>query len=139
MPNTYTLEEVVGLSAALAQLDGVQKETKEGQFVLVPFKFDDSTRWNIAKNKRLIKPEVESYGEARDAIIKELSPEKHNLAEATAQGREQFTARNKDLLKKLLEMPGLLKLKKSALLKDDSNAIAGSVLELLMPLIDETA
>ena len=138
MTNTYTLEEITGISAALGQLDGVYKETKDGQYALVPFKFDDSTRWNIAKNRRLLKAEIELYSEARDAIIKELSPINHDLTKETAKERESFAARNKELLKNSVELPGLLKLKKSSLLKDDGNPIAGSVLELLIPIVDET-
>ena len=133
-----TLEDIIGANAALNQLDGQQKEGKDGSFALIPYKFDDATRWNIAKNKRLFKVEAEAYDETRNALIKELSPVNMDVSKEDAATREKFRLRHRELLKKPVELSGLLKIKKSALLKEDLNPIAGSILELLMPILDES-
>lgn len=136
--DTLTVEEIVGAHKALMHLDGYQKEVKDSA-ITVPYKFDDSTRWNIAKNKRILKTEAEAYEETRTALIKELSPDLGDVTKETNEKQEVFRLRHRELFARKIEVSGILKLKKSALLKDDSNPIPGTVLEYLIPILDETA
>ena len=133
---TLKLSEIIAVNTGLSALDGYQKQVGE-TVAFIPFKFDDSTRWNIAKNRRLLKPEIEAYEEVRQSIVKELSPEKGDVGKESGRVLMEFNARTKPILDKPITISGLLRLKKESLLKDNANPIPGNVLELLMPLIDD--
>lgn len=130
-----TISEILGASRALGQLDGYTKATEQGA-AQVPYNLDDSTRWNIAKNRRILSAEIESYEEVRIKMVRELSPKEANIGKESAEVQEAFRERIKTLLHTTVELPGFLRLKKASVLT--GNPIPGSVLELLLPIIDET-
>ena len=130
------VSEILAASNALAQLNGFQKAVGE-TVALIPYKLDDSTRWNIAKDRKILAREVEVFQEANNALIFELSPKNGDVTKEDGPTRQQFQARIKAINDREVELPGLLKIKKAALLKDEANPVPGTVLEALMPLIDD--
>lgn len=135
-PIELTVTDILGVSAGLSALDGYNKVT-EKETAVVSYSFDDSTRWNIGKNKRILRAELDVFEETRVALIKELSPTTSNIAAESPEVQEQFNIRYKELMKRKVPLPGLLKLKKSSLLCESKNPIPGSVLERLIPIIEE--
>lgn len=136
---TLTVEEIVGLYQALPQLDGYQKvNPKDSSIAFVPYELDDTIRWDIIKNKKLLKTDAETYEERRKEIISELSPTLGDVAKEDSSKLTDFNKRTRTLLARKVEIPGLLKFNKSGILKDNKNPIPSSILELLMPIIDET-
>lgn len=136
---TLTVEEIVGVYQALPQLDGYSKvNPKDGSIVFVPYEFDDTVRWNVLKNKKALKTDAETYEEARQALIKQLSPELGDVSKESAEKLTEFSTRNKVILAQRVDVPGVVKFNKSAILKDNKNPIAPTILELLLPIIDES-
>ncbi len=138
MSITLTIEEAVGVAQVLPQLDGYNKvNPKDGSIVFIPYDLDDTIRWDIIKNKKILKMDVETYEENRQALIKELSPVEGDVAKESAEKLADFNKRNRAFLNKKVEFVGLLKFNKSGILKDNKNPIAPTILEYLLPIIDE--
>lgn len=143
----FKLSEVLTLNAALEGLDGHQDtiKTQDGEQVIRrPYLYASSkTTWNIAKNRRVLKEHVQTYTEARDALIKEISGGIEIPADDKTKVAD-FTARHEELLAQKVEVTGLLKLKLSDLFNERKqgeqtvmNPIPASVLNALFELIEE--
>lgn len=114
-----TISDAINVYRALGQVSSVK---------------DDSLRWNIAKNKRILKNEIDLYDEARIAIIKELSPENSDVSKESSALQAQFMQRDRALQKKPAELPGFLLFTQAQAtgMTQDPN-----VIEALLPAIQE--
>ncbi len=95
---------------------------------------DDSTRWNIAKNRRILAKEAEAYEEVRVQMIKDLSPENLDISKEDAKKQEEFRVRTKALLDKEVSCSGLLTIVKSLVLVEGVNLDA---IDAIFPFIVE--
>lgn len=131
-----TLREILNLNIGLSSLSGYNKVIGQST-INVPFNFDDSTRWNIAKNKRITRTFQEDFEELRQAKVKELSPENGDISKESAIVQGDWAKWTSAQHKTAHEVPGLLRLKAAGLLKNGENPVDTNVLELLLPIIEE--
>ncbi len=131
-----TLREIINLNNGLSSLSGFIKVVGDSA-VQVPFNFDDSVRWNIAKNKRITRTFAEDFEEFRKAKVTELSPVNGDIGKEEPKANTDFQAWHSAQMKAVHEVSGLLKLKASGLLKNGENPVDTNVLELLLPIIDD--
>jgi hypothetical protein len=131
---TAKLADLASLYTVLGNLDGFWK-TVGDKPVLVPYKFDDSVRRAIARNRRLLKPIVEELQERKNAILAELSEGTMTIDDKDEAKLAQLALRhlNIDKEKETIE---LLQIDESLLLKDDKNPIPGTTLEHLGLITD---
>lgn len=116
-----SLSKVFDLFANLKALNGrnVVVSTESGQSkVFEPFQFDASTCWNIAKDLNLLKKQIEIFEEAREQLAARLGVDVNSAT---------FSAGLAELLKKEVEISGLLPLKLAGL-RLDRNAIQPGIL-----------
>ncbi len=114
------LREILEANNAFGQCDAVK---------------DDSTRWNIVKNKRLLKAQMEDYEDVRVALVYELSPENKDVGKESPEVQEKFRVRTKALLDAKVEVSGLLTVKKAPLIEAK---IPLHILEAIFPFIDDS-
>lgn len=119
MDKKLKLRELLAAHVGFAQCDGVK---------------DDSTRWNIVKNRRLLAAEAEAYDEVRVKMIYELSPENKDVSKEIPAVQEQFRARTKALLDEEHQVLGLLYVKKGPI---EEAKLPISALESIFPFILE--
>ena len=140
-PHEITVREAIGLSAALRQLDGrpTGKLDKDQNQVIEPYKFDGATLMTIGLDLSHVDQVVVTYQQQKNLLIKQLS---NGGVTVPAEKQSEFLEQND----KMLEAPsGVLvrRLKSSDLCLEAkppcavANAIPGSVLGQLVPLIDE--
>ncbi len=113
------LREVLAANSGFSRCDSVK---------------DDSTRWNIVKNNKLLQAECDSYEEVRIKLVMELSPELKDVSKESSEVQQAFHARAKVLLNAEVEVAGLLMVKKTPLLEAK---LPISVLEEIFPFIEE--
>ncbi len=137
MSSVTTLEvnDIIGLHEAFQRLDGYNRPEGEGH-VFLPFDFDFDTRWNLSKDRRIIRAEYAAYDECRNDLVVKYSPKHHDMAKEGPEAQAQFYREHRDLLLKKREVSGLLRVKKDAVKK--AGPIPVSVLEGLTPIIDES-
>ncbi len=114
------LREVLAANHGFSQCDAVK---------------DDSTRWNIVKNKRLLQAEVDAYEEIRVPMVYELSPENKDISKESTEVQNAFRVRTKALLDAEVTVAGLLSVKKAPLLEA---RLPLTVLESIFPFIDDS-
>lgn len=127
-----TIDEMQRAFGALHKLDhyddGGERKT---------YHLDSSTRWNIAKNIKILRGELELFEELRTAKIRELSPQKLDIEQEEKTTLDQWNQWFKnETMRVPREVNGLLRLKRSKVFLS-VNPIPGTVAEGLMPLIDE--
>lgn len=111
------LREALSANLAFAQCEGVK---------------DVKTRWNIVKNKRLLKTHAEDYEEIRVKLVMELSPENKDIGKEDAKVQEAFLAQTKALLNSECPVAGLLTVGMKPLLEGN---VSLEALEALFPFI----
>lgn len=137
--------DILSILNALNALDGYNSPTAteaDGKTVAkVPYGFDAGTRWNIAKNKKILVKELELAEEQRQGLVKELSPVNLDVSKEPAEVQTAFQARYREFFATETAPAGLLALKRAKLLPETGpqNPIPPSTLEALMPIISEDA
>lgn len=136
-PVDLQIREIIELDSALRSLVGHNEQGGQVRYL-----FDEKTKWNITKNLRVLKDEIEQYNERRIEKVKELSPVLGDVDKEKPETRAAFYSFNDSLLRTEVTVTGLLKLKRSSLLRPDQdgfprNNIAEAVLVNLMPVIDD--
>ena len=130
-PIKLTFMQVVNLSDALPQLDGYMSDGKA-----TPFKLDHNTRWNYGKNLGIFNDDTKKIQEGRDTEIRRVSPTNLNVSKEPKEVQEAYAKWSKDYYNTIIEVPGVLKLKRSKLYAHD-NPIPGTVIAALMPIIED--
>ncbi len=113
------LRELLAANSGFAQCDAVK---------------DDSTRWNIVKNKRLLQRQADDYEEVRVMLVYELSPEHKDIGKEKPEVHEEFRKRTKALLDAVIDVPGLLTVPKAPIVEAKLPIMA---LEAIFPFIVE--
>lgn len=141
-PLKLKISEILEISHGLPKLDGYFSKGNT-----VPFEFDENTRWNIGKNIKIIRAETEHWEERRIKKLKEVSPKLMDISAESPEVNEQWREWYQEAVKTIVEVNGLLMLKRAALIggvalpgadakaKSPVNPIAGTALANLMPLI----
>lgn len=133
-------KEIIAINNGLAALNGKQKAVKndEGKELIVveAYNFDSKVKWNIAKNKRIMTKEVETFNELRDDIIKRLANGNREIDPSDKKTINMFFEELEKLEKTEVEVDGLLKFK-LADLKIEENNLSPAILESLFLLIEE--
>ena len=130
-PGTLSVEQVLNVTAALKSLDSYQAKNKDGATYPAPYNFSGVTRMNIATDLDRGSVVLKAYQTSLNEVIKGLSG-----GTGTVPG-EKMAEYNVEVLKMLAAPAGVSLAKiKEADLKLDENPIPGSVLGLLLPIID---
>jgi hypothetical protein len=129
-----TVEQVVVVANGLAQLDGYEKVVKDGaqeKVVKVPYNFGGGLRWSIAGNLEKGRAVAKRYEDSRKAVFDQMAKD----GKIPAEKEQVFT----DELRKILDKPADIQLDhfKRDELKTQENPIPGSVLSLLLPIVDQ--
>ncbi len=126
-----TVEQALNISAGLRALDSYQARDKEGKPYASPYNFSGVTRMNIATNIDRVGAVLKTYQATLNEVIKTMSG-----GTGTVPG-DKMANYNVEVLKMLAAPAGVSLAKiKEADLKLDENPIPGSVLGLLLPIID---
>lgn len=140
---TLKIRQVVEIAQGLKRLDGIVRG-RENE----PFEMSAKTIWNIAKNGTVFDREVEAFNKAqRSAAAGSKIYDGDALVPATAVQFAAYKDKIEEMKDAEIEVPGVLMLKLSDLIKKPSNspskiktnAIPPSVLTQLMPIIEEDA
>lgn len=130
-PGALSIEQTIGVATALKQIDTYQAKDKDGKVYAAPYNFGGTTRMAIAVNINRGDFELKNYQIAVNGLIAQMSggasqvpPEKMQdfLAETTKLGNGPASV--------------VLVRIKEADLKLDENPIPGSLLSLLVPIIE---
>lgn len=131
----------IELYSALNALDGYFKPVKDGDRecgkINVPYKFSGSLRRIIFRNIAKLKIEIEAYNAASQAMFKEVAGERDSLDEKNPEEAKLlavYRSRVNVLADEEISVD-LQRITEDALALDD-NAIPGSVLAALDPIID---
>lgn len=128
MNTKLKISEIIAINEGMKRLDHPVDENYPS--------YDNGTRWNIAKNLKLLAADIEIYDTQRVAKIRKLSPEKLDLSKEAMPAQEEFRVWNDEFLKTEVEVGGLLKIKRSKL-NLDANQTPFSVLVAIMPIVDD--
>ena len=135
-PITLTLQEIQDAHAALGQLDNIPKNV-DGKASVVVADLSRKVHWDVAKDRRILKQEIETAEELRIEQVKKLSPVNSDISKETPEIQTQFNDWMFKRLKDTTEVTGLLKIKLSDLMKTKDACYPERVLEGLYPLIEE--
>lgn len=133
------IKDIVTLHDALQALNGRQtvvKQDNKDVILVQPYDFGPKTRWNLAKNLRLVSNEIKTYSEIRDSIIRSISGGQTEIDSKNRQQVDSFLAQMQEIEKKEIEVDGILTVNISDL-KVDENKLSPAVLAGLMPIVVE--
>jgi hypothetical protein len=126
-----TVEQALNISAALRALDTYEAKDKDGKSYAAPYTFSGVTRMAIAVDLEKTSAVLKTYQATLNEVIKTMSG-----GTGTVPGNKMADY-NVEVLKMLAAPAGVsLTRIKQADLKLDENPIPGSVLGLLLPIID---
>ena len=129
------INQIANLANALDSLSGYVIGLTNGKPVTVPYKFTGKTRWNIAKNVGVLKKILETFDEARKALVAQVTNGKGFASDSPDQeGYAEFQALIKPLTTEDHEVEGLLNICADDILKDE-NPVPSGIIEILMPLL----
>lgn len=127
-----TLQEIEEIAGALRELDG----QKQPDGTKKPYTLSASTRWNVAKNMRILKPHLESLTQTRDGLVAEISGGRQIIRQEETELMIAYGTRIKPIMAAQEEIAALNRLKLSDL-NSDANGVPSTILAALTPLIDE--
>jgi hypothetical protein len=119
-------------------LNGYDKVVEiEGQkkTIFIPFQFNSSTCWNIAKNINVFRKITADYEDAQKLLVVSMGVE-DNTYTTDPEKYKKFVAELNNLLLKKVEVSGVLKIKLSGL-NLDKNPIQPGLLADLADYIDD--
>lgn len=126
-----TVEQTINAMNALASLDGAEVVDKDGKKGTAPYKLSGSTRMAIAVNLDRARAEFKTYQAVHAAMIRQMAAGGDTVP---ADRTQEFTAEINKVLGAKASV-ALYRLKEADLNLAD-NAIPGSTLSHLIPLID---
>ncbi len=131
-----TLRDIININIGISALQGYTKVVGD-KAVQLPFVFDDNTKWNLSKNKRITRSYSEDYEEHRQDEVKRLSPVHGDLSKESQDINHEFSKWYNAKMKAVHEVDGILTISRAGLLKNGENPVDTNVLELLLPIITE--
>ena len=120
-PKPLTLNKIINCNSSLLNLKS--------------FKFDPDTIWDIGVNVHALSAPMNKWYFDRQAKIAELSPKKNNISAEKPEIQILFANWLKEAGEAVIEVSGIIPLKKSKLLANE-NQIPGLELSYLMCIID---
>jgi hypothetical protein len=117
----FTLNQIINCHAALLNLKN--------------FNFDSDTVWNIGVNISALSIPMNEWYLMRRLKVQELSPSNNNVSDEKSKIQFLFADWLKEVGEKVIEVNGIVPLKRSKLL-DNNNQIPGLELSYLMCIID---
>jgi len=108
--NTIKLSEARNLHAAFSMLEGYNKVVKDEK-VVIPYEFSGKTRWNIAKNLRILNVLVTDFNSARDALIKQLSNGSNEIDGTNKELMSSYIKEINDIDAQDVDVSGILSIK----------------------------
>lgn len=126
-----TVEQALNISAALRSLDTYEAKDKDGKYYAASYTFSGVTRMAIAVDLEKTSSVLKTYQATVNEVIRKLSG---GGAKVPPERMAEFNTETT----KMLAAPAGISLTriKQADLKLDENPIPGSVLGLLLPIID---
>lgn len=134
---SLTNEQALGIFGALSALDGYEKVLKDGaseKAVKVPYDFGGGLRLVIAQDMVALKPKVDAYTTAHNALIMQLSNGKGDFKD-NPKGEIEAQDQTLTMLSAKIDV-GLTHIREPEL-KLDENRIPPSILAGLLPILDE--
>lgn len=136
------IAQIKTLHDAFSNLDGYQKAVKvdgADKLVFVPYTLSGKTRYNIAKNLRILGTKIGDFNKARDGLILEITGGVPMIKKEDTANIEKFVAKLNELSEVEDDVDGLLKLTPSELgleLETDLNPFPSNVINGLTLLIN---
>jgi hypothetical protein len=112
----------------VVEIDGASKT------IFIPFQFNSSTCWNIAKNINVLRKVTADYEDAQKLLVASMGVD-DNTYTTDPEKYKKFVAELNTLLSKKVEVNGVLKIKLSGL-NLDKNPIQPGLLADLADYID---
>ena len=112
----------------VVEIDGASKT------IFIPFQFNSSTCWNIAKNINVLRKVTSDYEDAQKLLVASMGVD-DNTYTTDPEKYKKFVAELNTLLSKNIEVNGILKIKLSGL-NLDKNPIQPGLLADLADYID---
>ena len=112
----------------VVEIDGASKT------IFIPFQFNSSTCWNIAKNINVLRKVTADYEDAQKLLVASMGVD-DNTYTTDPEKYKKFVAELNTLLSKKVEVNGVLKIKLSGL-NLDKNPIQPGLLADLAVYID---
>jgi len=112
----------------VVEIDGASKT------IFIPFQFNSSTCWNIAKNINVLRKVTSDYEDAQKLLVASMGVD-DNTYTTDPEKYKKFVAELNTLLSKKVEVSGVLKIKLSGL-NLDKNPIQPGLLADLADYID---
>ena len=132
-PIGLTSSQLSDLALGLGQLDGLRLSPDSFK----PFKFEDDTVWKIASNQSLIVAQLAVFDRAKKLLVGQHEMvEGMKITPENAERVQAFMAALDSLQQRVIDVPGLAKIKRSEL-KVGANQISPSTLARLMPILEE--
>lgn len=132
---TMKLFEVRNLHAAFSMLEGYNKIVKDEK-VVIPYEFSGKTRWNIAKNLRVLNVHVTDFNSARDALIKQISNGTNEIDNTNKEQMNEYIKHLNEIDQQEVDVSGLLSIKVDDLVLD-TNPIPATVLAAFKDLVTD--
>ncbi len=133
--NTIKLSEARNLHAAFSMLEGYNKVVKNEK-VVIPYEFSGKTRWNIAKNLRILNVLVTDFNSARDALIKQLSNGSNEIDSTNKELMSSYIKEINEIDSQDVDVSGILSIKVDDL-NLDVNPIPAGLLAAFKDLITD--
>jgi len=112
----------------VVEIDGASKT------IFIPFQFNSSTCWNIAKNINVLRKVTSDYEDAQKLLVASMGVD-DNTYTTDPEKYKKFVSELNTLLSKKIEVNGILKIKLSGL-NLDKNPIQPGLLADLADYID---
>ena len=112
----------------VVEIDGASKT------IFIPFQFNSSTCWNIAKNINVLRKVTSDYEDAQKLLVASMGID-DNTYTTDPEKYKKFVSELNTLLSKKIEVNGILKIKLSGL-NLDKNPIQPGLLADLADYID---
>ena len=113
----------------VVEIDGASKT------IFIPFQFNSSTCWNIAKNINVLRKVTSDYEDAQKLLVASMGID-DNTYTTDPEKYKKFVSELNTLLSKKIEVNGILKIKLSGL-NLDKNPIQPGLLADLADYIDD--
>jgi hypothetical protein len=129
------LFEIRNLHAAFSMLEGYNKIVKDEK-VVIPYEFSGKTRWNIAKNLRVLNVHITDFNSARDALIKQISNGTNEIDNTNKEQMNEYIKHLNEIDQQEVDVSGLLSIKVDDLALD-TNPIPATVLAAFKDLVTD--
>lgn len=129
------LFEVRNLHAAFSMLEGYNKIVKDEK-VVIPYEFSGKTRWNIAKNLRVLNVHITDFNSARDALIKQISNGTNEIDNTNKEQMNEYIKHLNEIDQQEVDVSGLLSIKVDDLALD-TNPIPATILAAFKDLVTD--